>query len=288
MNSDPLRSQLHSWPPRFPHNHRQITSSHKTQLPSCEGRIRRALFLQALVWRCCADCNPCEAQTLALPLYVQLLFFFILTTTKWIHDPKESREVSGSTTGCAALLHCLQLLDAGSTCEQLPQQPQSSGAPGRLQLNLDPLLHASAGICTGWFLSPVQPGCSEGSLVSLVGYYPPAGRKGPVCAADTSQAALSTAHSANSSIKASRPEALLCVQEPQETIPGAAKALCRARGRPGRAGFLTQLFWGALSPLPMGSSLRCVTPSPAASLSGGLKLSKPKKKKLNETETSLP
>lgn len=99
---------------------------------------------------------------------------------------------------------------------------------------------------------------------------------------------------------------LPCVcQEPRETTLGAAEPLCRARGRPGRAEILTQLLWGALcqgqlSPFPrvtraIGTSLRCVTPSPAASLSGGLQLSNPRlgpcqiqKKKLNETETSLP
>lgn len=47
------------------------------QLPSCEARIRRALFTQALVWLSCADCKPCGAQTLALPEYAEELFFFL-------------------------------------------------------------------------------------------------------------------------------------------------------------------------------------------------------------------
>lgn len=60
----------------------------KLQLPSCEARIRRALFIQALVWLSCADCKPCGAQTLALPMYVEQLFLNNTKCTTWIHEPQ--------------------------------------------------------------------------------------------------------------------------------------------------------------------------------------------------------
>lgn len=65
--------------------------------------------------------------------------------------------------------------------------------------------------CVSWdfhrliFFLQCSQGCSEGSLVSLVSYYPPAGRRAPVCTRNTRQAVLSktvNAKSLHQSIKA--------------------------------------------------------------------------------------
>lgn len=48
------------------------------------------------------------------------------------------------------------------------------------------------------YIPPVQSVCSEGSLVSLVSYYPPAGRRGPVCTRNARQAVLSKTLNAKS------------------------------------------------------------------------------------------
>lgn len=65
--------------------------------------------------------------------------------------------------------------------------------------------------CFSWdfhrliFFLQCSQGCSEGSLVSLVSYYPPAGRRGPVCTRNVRQAVLSktvNAKSLHQSIKA--------------------------------------------------------------------------------------
>lgn len=65
--------------------------------------------------------------------------------------------------------------------------------------------------CFSWdfhrliFFLQCSQGCSEGSLVSLVSYYPPAGRRGPVCTRNIRQAVLSktvNAKSLHQSIKA--------------------------------------------------------------------------------------
>lgn len=65
--------------------------------------------------------------------------------------------------------------------------------------------------CFSWnfhrliFFLQCRQSCSEGSLVSLVSYYPPAGRRGPVCTKNARQAVLSktvNAESLHQSIKA--------------------------------------------------------------------------------------
>lgn len=111
LKSEPLRTQLHTWPPHTTTG----KSLHltKLQLPSCEARIRRALFSQALVWVPHAACEPRGAHTDSCSCYVEQLWFYNNHQEHSVNPRAPKPEVPGNTT---ERVHCSPVLPPAFGC----------------------------------------------------------------------------------------------------------------------------------------------------------------------------